>query len=101
MKNFIDILADIAAAKARIADTAKTEKELDRQAMREAWKNGTEEEKNAAYEKYKATEARFIEELKENERLKVLCEVLRDNAAQAYFSENIGIICNIWNRYAV
>ena len=39
------------------------------------------------------------EELKENERLKVLCEVLRDNAAQAYFSENIGIICDIWNRY--
>ena len=46
MKKFIDILADIAAAKAQITDTAKTEKELDRQTMREAWKNGTEEEKN-------------------------------------------------------
>lgn len=99
MKKFIDIIADIAAAKARITDTAKTEKELDRQTMREVWKNGTEEEKTAAYEKYKATEARYIAELKENERVKVLCEVLRDNAAQAYFSENIGTICDIWNRY--
>ena len=99
MKKFIDILADIATAKSRITDTVKTEKELDRAAMREAWKTGTEEEKTAAYEKYKATEARYIAELQENERVKVLCEVLRDNAAQAYFSENIGTICDIWNRY--
>lgn len=27
-------------------------------------------------------------------------EVLRDNAAQAFFAENIGAICAVWNKYA-
>ena len=40
---------------------------------------------------------RYIAELEANTREKVLIQVLRDNAAQAYFAENIGIICDIWN----
>lgn len=100
MKKFVDILADIAAANARITDTAEAEKNLDREIMRTVYKTGTEEEKAAAYANYKAAEARYIAEKEENTRFRVLIQVLRDNAAQAYFAENIGIICNIWNRYA-
>lgn len=100
MKKFIDILAEIAAAKARITDTAEAEKNFDREALRQAVKNGSDEEKEAARDRYKAAEARYFAELEANTREKVLIQVLRDNAAQAYFSENIGIICDIWNRYA-
>lgn len=100
MKKFVEILADIEAAKKRITDTAATEKTLGREIMHEVRKTGTEEERAAALEKYKATEARYIAEQEENTRLKVLIQVLRDNAAQAYFAENIGTICEIWNRYA-
>lgn len=100
MKKFVDILADIAAAKARITDTAEAEKNLDREIMREVWKTGTDEEKIAARDKYKAAEARYNAEKEENTRFQVLIQVLRDNAAQAYFAENIGAICEIWNRYA-
>ena len=100
MKKFIDILAEIAAAKARITDTTEAEKNLDREALRQAVRNGSDEEKEAARDRYKAAEARYIAELEANTREKVLIQVLRDNAAQAYFAENIGIICDIWNRYA-
>ena len=100
MKKFVDILAEIAAAKARITDTAEAEKNLDREALRQAVKTGTDEEKKAAHNRYKAAEARYIAELEANTREKVLIQVLRDNAAQAYFAENIGIICDLWNRYA-
>lgn len=97
MKKFVDILAEIAAAKARITDTAEAEKNLDREALRQVVSNGSDEEKEAALDRYKAAKARYIAELEANTREKVLIQVLRDNAAQAYFAENIGIICDIWN----
>lgn len=99
MKKFVEILADIEAARTRITDAAEAEKALAREIAREAWKTGTDEEKIAAHEKYKAAEAHYVTEQEENTRIKVLIQVLRDNAAQAYFSENIGTICEIWNRY--
>jgi hypothetical protein len=99
MKKYVDILNEIKKTRASITDTAKNEKELDRIAARDAWKNGTEEEREAAKAKYKEAEARYIKELEKNDTAKLKIEVLKDNAAQAFITENIDNICDIWNKY--
>ena len=100
MKNLLIFWQTLPQQKHRLPIPQKPKKSLTARQCGKPGRMAPKKKKTAAYEKYKATEARYIEELKENERLNVLCEVLRDNAAQAYFSENIGIICDIWNRYA-
>lgn len=100
MKKYAEILKDIAAARAGMVDTAKTEKDLTRKAMLVARASGTDAELNAAEAAYKAAGEKFTAECKHNEDLKMTFEVLKDNAAQAFFAESIEIICTIWNKYA-
>lgn len=100
MKKYAEILKDIAAARAGMVDTAKTEKDLTRKAMLVARVSGTEAELNAAEAAYKAAGEKFTAECKHNEDLKMTFEVLKDNAAQAFFAESIETICNIWTKYA-
>lgn len=100
MKKYAEILKDIAAARAGMIDTAKTEKDLTRNAMLTARKSGTDAEFNAAEAAYKAAAEKYVAECKHNEDLQMAVEVLRDNAAQAFFAENIGAICAVWNKYA-
>lgn len=99
MKKYVEILADIAAARADMIDTAKAEKEYTRAAMIAAHKSGSDAEFDAAKAAYKAAEEKFAAECEHNEDLQMSIEILKDNAAQAFFAENIETICNIWNKY--
>lgn len=100
MKTYSDILKDIAAARAGMIDTAKTEKEYMRAAMVTAHKSGTDAEFDAAKTAYEAAAEKYAAECKHNEDLQMAVEVLKDNAAQAFFAENIGAICAVWDKYA-
>lgn len=100
MKKYNEILKDIAAARAGMIDTAKAEKEYTRAAMIAAHKSESDAEFDAAKTAYEAAEKKYTAECKHNEDLQMAVEVLRDNAAQAFFAENIKTICNIWNKYA-
>lgn len=100
MKKYVEILDAITAARAGMVDTAKSERELAREAMVIARKSGTDAEFDAAQAAYKATEEKFAAECKHNEDLKMTLEILKDNAAQAFFTESIETICTIWNKYA-
>ncbi len=100
MKKYAEILKDIDAARAGMIDMAKTEKDLTRNAMLTARKSGTDAELDAALTAYKAAEEKYAAECKHNEDMQMAVEVLRDNAAQAFFAENIGAICAVWNKYA-
>lgn len=100
MKAYAEILKDIASARAGMVDTAKTEKEYTRAAMIIARKSGTGAEFDAAEAAYKAAEEKFAAERRKNEDLQMTIEILKDNAAQAFFAENIGAICAVWNKYA-
>lgn len=100
MKKYAEILKDIAAARAGMIDTAKTEKDFTRKAMLIARKSGTNAEFDAAEAAYKAAEEKYAAECKHNEDLQMAVEVLKDNAAQAFFAENISDICSIWSKYA-
>lgn len=100
MKKYTEILKDIAAARADMIDTAKAEKEYTRAAMLAAHKSGTDAEFDAAEAAYKAATEKYAAECKRNEDLQMAVEVLKDNAAQAFFAENIGAICAVWDKYA-
>lgn len=100
MKKYTEILKDIAAARAGMVDTAKSEKDFTRNAMIIARKSGTDAEFDAAEAAYKAASEKYAAECKHNEDLQMSIEILKDNAAQAFFVENIETICNIWNKYA-
>lgn len=100
MKAYTEILKDIASARAGMVDTAKTEKDLTWDAMLSARKSGTDAEFNAAKAAYKAAEEKYVAECRKNEDLQMTAEILKDNAAQAFFTENIETICNVWNKYA-
>lgn len=99
MKKYNEIITEIKNTRAKITDTAKTEKELDRLAFLEVRKNGTPEEIETAHAKYKAAEATYIKECQRNDDIKIKLEILKDNAAQAFFAETINTICDIWNKY--
>lgn len=100
MKKYAEILKDIAAARAGMVDTAKTENDLTRKAMLVARVSGTDAELNAAEAAYKAAGEKFAAEYRRNEDLEMTVEVLKDNAAHAFFCESIGTICGIWTKYA-
>lgn len=99
MKKYAEILKDVASARAGMVDTAASEKDLTRKAMFTARKAGTDAEFNAAAAAYKAAEEKYAAECRHNEDLQMAVEILKDNAAQAFFTENIETICNIWNKY--
>lgn len=100
MKKYIEILEDIKKARADIIDTAKTEKELSREIIRDAYRSGDIEKAEQEKEKYKELEQRYIKETENNDYIKIKIEILKDNAARAFFAENIGNICSVWNKYA-
>lgn len=100
MKKYTEILKDIAAARAGMVGTAKSEKEFTRAAMIAARKSGTDAEFDAASAAYKAAAEKYGAECRRNEDLQMAVEVLKDNAAQAFFAENIQTICSIWSKYA-
>ena len=100
MKKYAEILKDIAAARAGMVDTAKAEKDLMRNAMLSARKSGSDAEFDAAKPAYEAAAEKYAAECKHNEDLQMTVEVLKDNAAQAFFAENIQTICSIWSKYA-
>lgn len=99
MKKYAEILKAIAAARAGMIDTAKAEKECTRAAMVAARKSGTNTEFDAAKSAYEAAAEKYAAECRRNEDLEMTVEVLKDNAAQAFLSENIGTICSIWSKY--
>lgn len=99
MKKYNEILKEIENARASMRDTAKTEKELDLYTLRDALRNGSPEEIEAARKTYKEAEARYIEECTHNDNIKIKIEILKDNAKQALFTEIIATICDIWNKY--
>lgn len=100
MKKYVEILEAIAAARAGMVDPEKSEKEFARNAVKIAYKSGTDAELAAAEAAYKAAEEKYAAECKHNEDLKIALEILKDNAANAFFAESIGTICAIWNKYA-
>lgn len=100
MKKYAEILEAIAAARAGMIDTAKAEKDCTRAAMIAAYKSGTDADFDAAKAAYAAAEKKFAAECMHNEDLEMTVEILKDNAAQAFFAESIGTICAIWSRYA-
>lgn len=100
MKKYAEILEAITAARAGMVDTAKSEKEFTRKAMVIAHKSGTDAEFDAAQAAYKAAEEKFAAECEHNEDARMAVEILKDDAAQAFFIESIEIICTIWNKYA-
>ena len=99
MKKYTEILTEIKKARAAIKDTAKIEKELERIALLEIRKTGTDEEFTAARDSYKTIAAKYDKERENNETQKIKIEILKDNAARAVFAENIHTICEIWNKY--
>lgn len=99
MKKYVEILEEIKKARAGITDTAKTEKEATRALFMEAAAGESEEEKAAAREAMEKACARLEKENARNTDIKLKIEILKDNAAQAVFSEIIATICDIWNKY--
>lgn len=99
MKKYTEILAEIKKARAAINDTAKAEKEFERVALLETRKNGSEEDFQKARAEYEAAAEKYKKECENNETQQMKIEILKDNAARALFAENIGIICDIWNKY--
>lgn len=100
MEKYVDILAAIANTRAAMVDPEKSEKEFARNAVKIAYKTGTDAELAAAEAAYEAAEEKYAAECKHNEDLKIALEILKDNAANAFFVESIGTICTIWNKYA-
>lgn len=99
MKKYLEIMEEIKTARAAMTDTAKTEKEIERAAFMETARDGSPEEKEKAREKFRAACDRLTEETARNNDIKIKIEILKENAKQALFSENIGTICEIWNKY--
>lgn len=100
MEKYVDILAAIAAARAAMVDTDKAEMQVARNVLKITYKSGTDAELAAAEAAYEAAEEKYAAECKHNEDLKIALEILKDNAANAFFAESIGTICTIWNKYA-
>lgn len=99
MKKYAEILTEIQNAKNAITDQTKTEKELCRLAILDARKKGDVEEYETARAEYDAAVKRYEKEREQNETQKLKIEILKDNAAQALFSEIIKPVCDIWNKY--
>lgn len=99
MKKYTEILEEIKKANAAITDTAKAEKEFERVALLETRKNGSEEDFQKARAEYEAAAEKYKKECENNETQQMKIEILKDNAARALFAENIGIICDVWNKY--
>ena len=99
MKKYVEIMEEIKTARAAITDTAKAEKEIERAAFMETARDGSPEEKEIARAAFRKACDKLTEETNRNNDIKIKIEILKENAKQALFSENIAIICEIWNKY--
>lgn len=99
MKTYAEILTEIRNAKNAITDQAKQEKELSRLLVLDARADGNDAAFEKARAEFHAAAERYEKEREQNETQKLKIEILKDNAAQALFSENIATICDIWNKY--
>jgi hypothetical protein len=101
MKKFNEILQEIEQAKqeqsTRAGEALKAFwAEFDTLGRFTARKNGDTEYMN----REKALMAKASAEERKNEESKIKIAILTQNAKRAFFAENIGKICEIWNRYA-
>lgn len=99
MKKYTEILKEIKTLRESITDTERAEKEIKRAALKEADANGSQEETEKARAAFKAACERLQEEGNRNNDIKIKIEILKENAKQALFAENISDICTIWNKY--
>ena len=99
MKKHAEIMEEIKTARAAITDTARTEKEIERAALKEAAENGATAEMEKARAAFRAACDKLREEETRNNEIKMKIEILKENAKQALFAETIGAICEIWNKY--
>lgn len=99
MKKYTEILNEIKNLRESITDTARAEKELERAALKETAANGSQEEIEKARAAFKAACERLQEEENRNNDIKIKIEILKENAKQALFAENINEICAVWNKY--
>lgn len=99
MKKYAEILEEIKTARECITDTAAAEKEIKRAALKESAVNGSAEEIEKARAAFNAACERLTEETNRNNDIKIRIEILKENAKQALFSENITAICDVWNKY--
>ena len=101
MEKFSNILQKIAELKQQHSTKAVDAltafyKEFDTVGRFTARKNG-----NAEYlKREKALTAKASAEERKNEESKIKIAILTQNAKRAFFAENIGKICEIWNSYA-
>lgn len=99
MKKYTEILNEIKTLRESITDTERAEKEINIAALKEASANGSQEEIEKARAAFKAACERLTEETNRNNDIKIRIEILKENAKQALFAENINAICDIWNKY--
>jgi hypothetical protein len=101
MKKYNEIQKEINDTRATISHDAQNE-------LKRATENARDVLHAHGVEAYKREKAQTVATLEErataeainNERAKIALEILKDNAKQAHFAENIAKICEIWNRYA-
>lgn len=99
MKKYSEILNDIQKARAAMKDTAQIESNLARTLLIETRRNGSDTELEKARAAYEKAAEQYKQECTHNETQKLKIEILKENAAQALFAENIKTICDIWNKY--
>lgn len=99
MKKYTEILEEIKTAHECITDTARTEKEIERAAFKESAASGSAEEIEKARAAFHAACERLTEETNRNNDIEIKIQILKENAKQALFAENINAICDIWNKY--
>ena len=99
MKKYTEILAEIKKARAAMKDTAQIENDLARTLLIETRCNGSDTELEKARAAYEKAREQYEQECAHNETQKLKIEILKENAAQALFTENINAICDIWNKY--
>lgn len=99
MKKYSEILNDIQKARAAMKDTAQIENDLARTLLIETRRNGSDSELEKARAAYEKAAEQYKQECAHNETQKLKIEILKENAAQALFAENIETICDIWNKY--
>lgn len=99
MKKYTEILEEIKTARECITDTARAEKEIERAAFKESAANGSAEEIEKARAAFNAACERLKEETNRNNDIEIKIQILKENAKQALFAENINAICDIWNKY--
>lgn len=102
MKNYNEIIKEIDDTRATISHDAQDALIAATDGALATLLNGGSVD---AYKRTKADTLRALEETataeeQKNHRARVALEILKDNAKQAHFSENIAKICEIWNKYA-